>query len=92
MFYRNNRINSPDRLYDVARCLRADLAMDCSWGSRIWTDEGSTALYDVSVWGLTHAEGALFTDFLYAHREHGHPPSLNPKCIKESSIMKLYTI
>ncbi len=92
MFYNDNRVNDPVRLYDVARCMRHDLAVDCSWGNRIWTDDGSTALYDVSVWGLTHAEGALFTDFLFAHSEHSHPPSLNPKCITESAIMKLYSI
>ncbi len=91
MFYGSNRVSNPDGLYKKARCLRAGLAMDCEFLDRLWTDEGSTGLFDCSVWTVLHSEGALFTDFLYAHRSYNEPPNLVPKCIKESAVTNLYS-
>lgn len=89
MFYGYNRIDDPVHLYKTARCLRNDLAMDCDYSNRIWSDDGSTALFDCSVWSIAHPQGALFTDFLYAHSSHGVPPNFRPKCINASSVSLL---
>ena len=90
MFYYENHIGNPAGLYDTTGCVRLDLTMDCEFSAgTIWTDENSRACNDVSVWGVITPEGALDTDFLYAHNAHETPPSLTPKCIKSDAVLPL---
>ena len=81
------------------RCVREELTVPCAFqvsDTPIYSDEGSTGWFDLTVWGVTDTVNANATDegFFYCYRSHNKPgpdsdPPLIPNCLRKDMFTQM---
>ncbi|CAH1793390.1 unnamed protein product [Owenia fusiformis] len=74
----------PYPLQDTVRCVRNDTASPCTFGARVWTDVGTGAEKDVSIWAIRPNNTQLSTFFMSSNN-HSTPPTNTPWCLNNNN-------